>query len=138
MPFYVGLDVSQNETEICVVDGEGHRVWRGKCASRPESLAETLRQRAPDMARVGMETGPLSVWLWHGLTAAGIPIDCIHARHVVASRSMLELAARSHRRGEVIGSGGEVNRLVGWALGEACPAIDFAHRDLAGCQQRPE
>jgi len=35
-----------------------------------------------------METGPLSIWLWHGLRALGIPIDCIHARHVAAALSL--------------------------------------------------
>ena len=42
MPLYVGLDVSQKETEICVVDEEGRRIWRGRCRSRPESITEAL------------------------------------------------------------------------------------------------
>lgn len=88
MPLYVGLDVSQKETEICVVDGEGRRVWRGKCPSRPEAIAETLKLRAPDATRVGMETGPLAIWLWHGLRVLGIPIECLHARHVAAALSL--------------------------------------------------
>jgi transposase len=31
MSLYVGLDVSQKETEICIVDEEGRRIWRGRC-----------------------------------------------------------------------------------------------------------
>jgi transposase len=85
MPLYVGLDVSQRETEICVIDGEGRRAWRGKCPSRPEAIAEVLRRHAPDATKVGMETGPLSIWLWHGLRALGVPIACIHARHIAAA-----------------------------------------------------
>lgn len=88
MTLYVGLDVSQRETEICVVDEDGRRVWRGKCASRPEDIAATVRLHAPDPARIGMETGPLAIWLWHGLRALGIPIACIHARHVSAVLSL--------------------------------------------------
>jgi transposase len=88
MPHYVGLDVSQKETEICVIDGEGHRVWRGKCLSRPGHIAEAVRQHSLDLAKVGMETGPLSIWLWHGLRALGVPVDCIHARHVAAALSL--------------------------------------------------
>jgi transposase len=88
MAHYVGLDVSQKETEICVIDGEGHRVWRGKCLSRPGHIAEAVRQHALDLAKVGMETGPLSIWLWHGLRALGVPVDCIHARHVAAALSL--------------------------------------------------
>lgn len=88
MMLYVGLDVSQKETEICVIDGDGRRTWRGKCRSEPESIAATLVKHAPMAAKVGMETGPLSIWLWHGLRALGVPVDCIHARHVAAALSL--------------------------------------------------
>jgi hypothetical protein len=60
MPLYVGLDVSQKETEICVVDEEGRRIWRGRCPTRPESITQALQKHAPQPARVGMETGPLA------------------------------------------------------------------------------
>ena len=36
MTHYVGLDVSQKTTAICVVDAAGRRLWRGQCASVPE------------------------------------------------------------------------------------------------------
>lgn len=88
MTLYVGLDVSQKATEICVVDADGARVWRGQCAADPEAIASTLARHAPGAARVGMETGPLAIWLWHGLRAIGIPVDCIHARHVAAALSL--------------------------------------------------
>jgi hypothetical protein len=85
MTLYVGLDVLQKETEVCVIDGEGERVWRGKCPSQPKCIAAVLSQHAPNVARVGMETGPLAIWLWRGLRALGVPVDCIHARHVGCS-----------------------------------------------------
>lgn len=88
MPFYVGLDVSQKETDVCVVDGEGRRVWQGKCTSRPERIAELLRRHAPSATRVGMETGPLAIWLWHSLRDLGVEVDCIHARHAAAVLSL--------------------------------------------------
>lgn len=47
MVLCVGLDVSPKETEICVIDAEGRRVWRGKCPSRPEAIAAVLRKHAP-------------------------------------------------------------------------------------------
>jgi hypothetical protein len=57
MPLYVGLDVSQKETEICVVDEEGRHIWRGRCPSRQDSITQALQRHAPEPARVGMETG---------------------------------------------------------------------------------
>ena len=47
MKQYVGLDVSQDQTSICVVDESGRVLWQGKCASTPEAIAATLRSRAP-------------------------------------------------------------------------------------------
>jgi hypothetical protein len=57
----------------------------------------------------------------------------------VASRGVLEFAlARGLRRGEGSGSGCEVNGQIGRLYGEGFPAIDFAHADLPGGNQRPE
>ena len=35
MTRFVGLDVSQKLTAICVVDETGRRLWRGQCATDP-------------------------------------------------------------------------------------------------------
>lgn len=39
MEQYVGLDVSQKETTVCVVDSEGKRLWHGTCRSTPDAMA---------------------------------------------------------------------------------------------------
>jgi transposase len=85
---YVGLDVSQKTTVVCVVDAQGRRVWAGKCASTPEAIGATVRAKAPGATRVGLETGPLSTWLYHGLKALGVPVVCLDARHAKAALSM--------------------------------------------------
>ena len=79
MEQYVGLDVSQKETAICVIDGEGKRVWQGTCRSIPDMMAEVVRTRAPLAVKVAMETGPLAVWHWHELKKAGVT-DCLYPR----------------------------------------------------------
>lgn len=56
-------------------------IWRGKCASDPVLLAEIIRRHAPLAKRVVFETGPLSTWFYHALTAEGVPAICIEARH---------------------------------------------------------
>jgi transposase len=88
MKQYVGLDVSQKATSVCVVDEDGRKIWAGKCASTPEALAATIRAHAPQADRVGLETGPLCVWHFHGLKALGMPIVCIDARHAKAALAM--------------------------------------------------
>lgn len=88
MEHYVGLDVSLKETAICVIDGEGNRVWQGKCASNPEDMEIVIRRRAPSAVRIALETGPLCVWHWHALRAVDLPVVCIHARHAKAALMM--------------------------------------------------
>ena len=85
MKQYVGLDVSQDQTSICVVDESGRVLWQGKCASTPEAIAATLGSRAPQAERIGLESGPLSIWLCHGLIALGLPVVCLDARHAKAA-----------------------------------------------------
>lgn len=78
---YVGLDISDKSTEICVVDGSGATIWAGACASDPEVIARTLRLRAPGLARAVLETGPLSTFLYHGLVERDVAVTCVCARH---------------------------------------------------------
>ena len=74
---FVGFDVSQAETSVCVVDGAGKVVWQGKCASTPEAMAAAVRCRAPYAARIALETGPMSAWHYRSLTSlVSIGIQC--------------------------------------------------------------
>lgn len=88
MKQYVGLDVSMEETSICVLDGTGTSIFEGNAPSRPEALVRLLRAKAPDAERIALETGSLSSWLWHELRAAGLPAVCLDARHAKAALSM--------------------------------------------------
>ena len=88
MEQYVGLDVSLNETSICVIDQMGTPLWRGKCASTPESIAAILAEKAPRAMRIGLECGLLSTWHWHALNALGLPVVCLDARHAKAALSL--------------------------------------------------
>lgn len=86
---YIGLAISIKETRISFRQ-DGKRIWRGKCASDPQLLAAVIHKRAPHVQRLVFETGPLSVWFYHALTAEGVPAICIDARH---TRAALDMAA---------------------------------------------
>ena len=75
------------ETAVSIRRG-GKRVWRGKCASDPGVISSLLRRHAPAATKVVFETGPLSVWFYHALTAEGLPAICIDARHAKAALDM--------------------------------------------------
>ena len=99
---YGGLDVSDKLTHLCVRDGAGALVWRGRCASEAEVIATTLRQRAPGLRRAVIETGPWSGWLVPRLREHGLPADCICARHakrVLAAQGPQVGRARCRRPG---------------------------------------
>lgn len=84
MTKYVGLDVSMEETSICVVDAADRITAEGKVASTPEAIAGFVARHAPDAERIGLETGSLSGWLWRGLARHGLPAILIDARHAHA------------------------------------------------------
>lgn len=87
MKHYAGLDVSQQTTSICVVSEDGLIVAERKVTTCPEAIATALEPYA--LTRAGLETGPLSVWLWNGLKALGVPIICMDARHANAALKMM-------------------------------------------------
>ena len=81
MRVYAGFDVSDKMTTICVVDAEGAIRKRDVAPSDPDALAKRLARHCPDLARVVLETGPLSTFLYHGPAERGVPVECICARH---------------------------------------------------------
>lgn len=88
MAYFVGIDVSQRQVSICVLDQAGKRLWRGKCLTDPAAITATLREKVPDgTMTLGLETGPLSPWLVHSLRQAGHTVVCLDARAVHAALS---------------------------------------------------
>lgn len=65
MKQYVGVDVSQKETSVCVVNEVGQVLFEGKARSDPGALSALLRKWAPQAERVGFETRAMASWLWH-------------------------------------------------------------------------
>ena len=54
MKQYVGLDVSLEQTAVCIVDEQGKALGRGKCASTPEAIAAVVKAKAPHVERIGL------------------------------------------------------------------------------------
>lgn len=87
MKQYVGLDVSQKETSVCVVNEMGTIIFEGRAKSDPGALTALLRKHAPHAERIGFETGAMASWLWHELRRVDLPVVCIDARHAHAALS---------------------------------------------------
>jgi transposase len=103
---YVGLDVSLKETSICVIDDADKIVWRGRAASTPEAVASAVKQHAPHAVRIGLESGQLSGWLFHGLKEVGLPVICVDARHAKAAQRRPAVTASVRVGVGICGRGG--------------------------------
>jgi transposase len=87
MEFFSGLDVSIDETAICVVDDKGTVHLQTSVATDPEAIVQVLKPFLPRLRRAGHEAGSLSPWLHPELKALGIPAVCLETRHVRAAMS---------------------------------------------------
>ena len=85
MEYFAGLDVSLEETAICIVDETGRVVREVRADSEPEALVAFFGACGMEMKRVGLEACSLSAWLHAGLTEAGLPAICIEARQAKAA-----------------------------------------------------
>jgi transposase len=85
MGYFAGLDVSLEETALCVVDETGKIVREARVASEPEALIAFFAECGKKMERVGLEACSLTAWLNTALTEAGIPAICIEARQAKAA-----------------------------------------------------
>ena len=84
MEHFAGLDVSVNETSVCIVDDSGRIIREAKVASEPDALLAVLANAGYRFKRIGLEAGPLSQWLYSAFAEAGLPVICVETRHMRA------------------------------------------------------
>jgi transposase len=82
MDYYAGIDVSLECSSVCVVEASGEIVREGKVASEPEALIAWLGSLGLKLARIGLEAGPTSQWLYGELKRAGLAMELLETRHV--------------------------------------------------------
>ena len=88
MKHYVGLDISMKEAFFCVVDDKGQIVQRGKCATDPKTIAQSILNMQLKIDKVGLECGTMSAYLTKQLRKLGLPAICIDARKMAALLSI--------------------------------------------------
>jgi transposase len=82
MEHYAGIDVSLEYSSVCVVEAGGKIVGEGKVASEPAALIAWLGSLGLGLARIGLEAGPLSQWLYAAMKQAGLAVELLETRHV--------------------------------------------------------
>ena len=73
MDYFAGLDISMDETHVCVLDREGVVVHESKTVSTAEAITRELT-KAPSCRRIVFETGRMAPILFHGLNQLGLPV----------------------------------------------------------------
>lgn len=85
MEYFAGLDVSVDETAVCVVDDKGTVVLTAAVPTDPMTIASALKPYASRLRRLGHEAGALSPWLHPALREMGLPAVCLETRHIRAA-----------------------------------------------------
>lgn len=100
MKYYAGLDVSLEETAICIVDETGAIVRELRAPSDPDSLVSALQGTGLELARIGLEACSQSAWLHDGLCAASLPAICLETRGAKAAMGAMPVKTdRNDARG---------------------------------------
>lgn len=87
MNYYSGLDVSLKETFISIIDEKGLTVKEGFVPTEVQSISDYLKEGGLIYDKIGIESGQLSISLCKGLTAQGLSVTCVDARHMAAALS---------------------------------------------------
>lgn len=85
MKYYVGLDVSTNETAICIIDQDGNIYHEKMVQTEPKDIVKYLSSKHLSYERIGLESSNLSIWLYKELDNASYPVICIETRHAKAA-----------------------------------------------------
>ena len=80
MDYFAGLDISMDETHVCVLDREGVVVRESKTESSAQAVANEL-SKAPSCRRIVFETGRMAPILFHGLSQLRLPVVSVESRH---------------------------------------------------------
>jgi transposase len=119
MNHYAGIDVSLEASHVCVIDGNGKILREAKVASEPEALIAWFGSLGLEIARIGLEAGPLSQWLYAAMRDVGLAVELLETRHVRnAFRIMPVKTDRKDARGIA-----ELMRL-GWFRPVHCKSIE--------------
>src|SRR3984957_5386145 len=100
MDYFAGLDISMDETHVCILDREGVGVAESKTSSTEARIAGELA-KAPSCRRIVFETGRMAPILFHRLSQLGLPVVCIESRQ--AYQALKSLATHKTDRNDARG-----------------------------------
>ncbi|MBD9650198.1 transposase [Ensifer sp. ENS09] len=117
MAYFIGLDVSQRRTAICILDDDGAMIAEGTALTSPSDIYQWIAKRIDIVLvrRAGLEAGAMSFWLYTDLAAMGLPMVCLEAYQAAQLlKTQRNKADRNDARGlaQIIRLGGRFLRRV--------------------------
>ena len=127
------LDVSKDETAICVKGSDGRTAVALKKPTDPDAIATALLRTNLPICRVVMETGRMANWLYHELANREVPIVCIDARqaHPVLSQMHNKTDANNAAMSAELARTGFYRRVVVKSRGAQERRAPLRARDVA-------
>ena len=77
MDYFAGLDISMDETHVCVLDREGVVVYESKSESTAAAIADQGVRKLRVVVGIVFETGRMAPILFHGLSQLSLPVVCV-------------------------------------------------------------
>ncbi len=85
MEIFVGLDISLEDTHICIVDQDGKILEDTVSVTDPQAIFEAIEGYQGFIKRVGLEASSLGSWLHDELCERDMPAIVVDARHMRTS-----------------------------------------------------
>jgi len=101
MKYFVGLDVSLQETFITILSSEGEVVTEKSVLTEVDDIVDFLLSQNLTYEKLGIESGQLSIHLCKGLTKSGLNAICVDARHM--SRLLSAKKVNKNDRNDALG-----------------------------------
>jgi transposase len=82
MKLYIGLDISQRKTAICIINDKGKRVAEGNSLTLPSDIHSWLIGKQINLNTIEgvcLEAGAMSSFIYKGLEKLGLPVICVEA-----------------------------------------------------------
>src|SRR6476659_11376747 len=95
MDYFAGLNISMDETHLCVLDREGEVIYESRTTSTAQAIANELA-KAPSCLRIVFETGRMAPILFHGLSQLGLPVVCVESRQAYQALKSLATHKTDH------------------------------------------
>ena len=96
MKHYIGLDISNIETSICIVNESGKIVKYMTANSDPKDIEEKIRGTGLEVTAIGLETGPMSDWFTEKLR------KCLHNKSEAGSGFWKVKLLNSFKMGRIL------------------------------------